>query len=450
MDMQALRWVPAAGLYFHVWNLFDALRHEGTHKIVPFLYGHPALVESEQVRSLRKQGLHRHLRYYWDGPTIPLASGVFGPYLSLPPQPIRSLDRRLIYRAWRRWHRRTRRQDGHEHRSSRRLRDIDLFHHVELPLFPLEAFPVNVMTIPDLTTLRVPTFHQQENIDLMSDIVAVAPRMDMVITESEHTKKDVTELLGIDADRVRVTPLAAHRQFRPVEDPAGLRAVMAKYDLHDRPYILTIGTLEPRKNHKRLVEAFARLKSQGNLRDYHLALIGGKGWLYDEIFETIRQHGLESHIRWLGYVPFEELPVLLSGATAFVYPSLYEGFGLPPLEAMSCGTAVITSNTTSIPEVVGDAAVTVDPTDTDAIAAAIQHVTSHTDDRQALRAKSLARAATFTWERTARLTLDAYEEARRRSRNRPEQGRVAAAPGKCREHMKQWVLDQLHVTFGRA
>jgi glycosyltransferase involved in cell wall biosynthesis len=305
------------------------------------------------------------------------------------------------------------------------------------------------MTIPDLTTFRVPMFHQEQNVDLVSDIRDIAPRMDLLITESEHTKKDVIELLGVAADRVAVTPLAAHEQFEPVSDPARRQSVLEKHGLGGRPYILNIGTLEPRKNHRRLIEAFHRLKAAGDGANHLLVLVGGKGWLYDEVFQTVVNYGLQADVKWLGYVPYADLPALISAADVFVYPSLYEGFGLPPLEAMRCGAAVIASNTTSIPEVVGDAGVLIDPENIDAIAAAIHEVLTTPELRASLQQKSLTRARSFTWERTARLTLDAYKVAQRHAAHRSPRSVHSTARTKCRDNMRQWVLDELHTVYGR-
>ncbi len=451
MDMQALRWVPAAGLFYHVWNLFDSLRATlGESQVVPFLYGHPALIESEQVRKLREKGLHRHLRYFWDGPRVPLVSRIFGGSLRQAPSAVRYFDRRLLFRAWRRLQKNG--TDNHSTGSdkpSKAFQGIDVFHHIELPLFPPGEFPVNVMTIPDLTTLRVPKFHQAENIELVGDIRQVVPRMDMLITESEHTKKDVVELLEVDPDRVAVTPLAAHKQFAPVKDKQKLRDVLTRHDLNDRPYIITLGTLEPRKNHWRLIDAFGKMKKTGKLPQHRLVLIGGKGWLFDEVFAAIANAGLQSEVKWLGYVPFEDLPALLSAADVFVYPSLYEGFGLPPLEAMSCGAAVVASNTTSVPEVVGDAGVLVDPENVDELAAAMLEVISNREHRALLCRKALARAQTFSWERTAQLTVQAYERARSFAKARVHSALDAQSTSKCRTNMRQWVMDELHASYGR-
>jgi glycosyltransferase involved in cell wall biosynthesis len=249
------------------------------------------------------------------------------------------------------------------------------------------------------------------------------------------------DLLGIEPELIHVTPLAAHEQYRPIEDHEEVRSVLARYELAGRPYIIHVGTLEPRKNLCRLVAAFHDLKQQERGLEHQLLLVGETGWMYEPIFETIQRLRLESQVRWLDYVPFEDLPALLNGADLMVYPSLYEGFGLPPLEAMSCGTPVVTSNTTSLPEVVGDAGILVDPERKEDIAGAMWRVISDQTLQATLRAKGFTRAKEFSWERTARSTLAAYEEAyrsaRQRSRPRPRGGNLKT---KCWRAMREWVV----------
>jgi glycosyltransferase involved in cell wall biosynthesis len=371
-------------------------------------------------------------------------SNFFGRRLTTAPRMIRALDRKLFYRFGRKLV--SKLHPSGNGRAS--LKGIDVFHHVELPLFPPDAFPTNVMTIPDLTTLRHPEFHEAANVELFQEIHDYAPQMDMIITESEHTKRDVVALLGIAPDRIRVTPLAAHEQYRPMNDQDQLQRTLERHALKGRPYILTVGTLEPRKNHTRLIEAFGLLKRGGDLPNHSLVMVGGKGWIYDSVFETVRRLGLEADVRWLGYVPFDDLPALLSGADLFVYPSLYEGFGLPPLEAMACGAAVVASNTTSLPEVVDDAGLLVDPTNTDEIAAAMHRILKDDNLRRSLRKTAVERARTFTWDRTARLTFDAYDEARRRSQDDEHKRPTAQLQSRSRDHVRTWVREQLKNTYG--
>jgi len=189
----------------------------------------------------------------------------------------------------------------------------------------------------------------------------------------------------------------------PVEQVDGFRQ---KRGLPDR-FILFVGTLEPRKNVVRLVEAYARLPNERP----PLMLVGGKGWLYDEIFARVEALNLSNEVHFVGYVPAEELPFWYNAADLFAYPSLYEGFGLPPLEAMACGTAVVSSTSSSLPEVVGQAGLLVDPTDTEAFTAAMEQVLSDKNVREQMQAAGLEQARSFSWQRTAQRTVQSYWRA---------------------------------------
>jgi glycosyltransferase involved in cell wall biosynthesis len=189
--------------------------------------------------------------------------------------------------------------------------------------------------------------------------------------------------------------------------PAGEVAAFRREEgLPDR-FILFVGTLEPRKNVVGLVEAYARLPKDRP----PLLLVGGKGWLYDEIFARVEALGLSEEIRFAGYVPVDALPWWYNAAEIFVYPSLYEGFGLPPLEAMACGTAVISSRASSLPEVVGQAGLLVDPAEPDALAQAMEHVLTDKEMRKEMQSAGLAQAQNFTWSSTARQTVESYRRA---------------------------------------
>ena len=216
----------------------------------------------------------------------------------------------------------------------------------------------------------------------------------LIITNSEYSKWQIVRFLGIPEDRIRVTPLAASPAFKPVpSQPAN-------------PYFLYVGNLEPRKNLERLIEAFARMP--GN--DYHLVIAGNRWYHGDAAEAKARALGLDGRVKFLGYVPRAELPGLFSGATAFVYPSLLEGFGLPILEAMACGTPVITSNNSSMKEIANDAAVLIDPRDLRGMTEALVRVGEDQSLRQDLSKRGSVRAAEFSWTRTAELTMDAYRE----------------------------------------
>lgn len=232
-----------------------------------------------------------------------------------------------------------------------------------------------------------------------------------VITVSESTKNDFCQYTGFDPQRVTPIHLAASRRlFYPVTDPERLQQIKKQYGLHDDPYLLSIATLEPRKNIRHLVQCFARLVAdQAIPTELKLVLVGTKGWKMDEWLTEIRaSEQLLSRLIFTGYVPDEDLAALYSGASAFLFPSLYEGFGLPPLEAMQCGLPVITSNVSSLPEVVGNAAITVSPTDADALCQAIIDVISSDELNRRLRVDALLQAKLFSWEKFTRQHIDVY------------------------------------------
>jgi glycosyltransferase involved in cell wall biosynthesis len=234
---------------------------------------------------------------------------------------------------------------------------------------------------------------------------------DRIITISQSTKADLINLLGAKPEKISVVYPGYDDSFRPQVNHHELKALMSKYSIDDR-YILFTGALEPKKNLTRLVEAFVSLKKQG--KTVHKLVIAGKrAWGDETVFQTVRRSGLESQVIFTGYVPQEELPLLMSGADVFVFPSLHEGFGIPPLEAMACGTPVITSNSSSLPEVVGDAGVLVNPYSVDEIAEAIYKVVSNRELREEMRRKGLERAKLFSWERAAQEIVQMLEEAYR-------------------------------------
>jgi glycosyltransferase involved in cell wall biosynthesis len=216
----------------------------------------------------------------------------------------------------------------------------------------------------------------------------------LIITNSEYSKWEIVRYLGIPEDRIRVTPLAASAAFKPISIQP------------QNPYFLYVGNLEPRKNLERLIEAFARMPG----KDYQFVIAGNR-WYHGEAAEAkAGSLGLDGRVKFLGYVPRAELPALFSGATAFVYPSLLEGFGLPILESMACGTPVITSNNSSMKEIAHDAAVLIDPRDVRAMTEALTRVAEDRCLREDLAKRGLERSSQFSWARTAALTLDTYRE----------------------------------------
>jgi glycosyltransferase involved in cell wall biosynthesis len=288
--------------------------------------------------------------------------------------------------------------------------------HVQFTAPPFCPCPV-VVSIHDLSFEHLPqTFKRRSRTQLRLTVRHSARRAARIISLSEHGRRDIIETYGITAERVTAIPLAAPSHFAPVQDNRELQRVRHNYGI-DGDYILTVGSIQPRKNLARLVQAYASLRGNKSADKLpKLVLVGKSGWLYDDTLRALKETGVADTVVLTGYVPQEDLPALYSGALCFVYPSYFEGFGLPPLEAMKCGAPVIVGNKTSLPEVVGDAALTVDPFDVEAIASAMQRVIESPALREELSIKGQARAETFDWRETARKTLAIYQEVAQETR----------------------------------
>ncbi len=291
-----------------------------------------------------------------------------------------------------------------------RRQPVDVL-HVQFTAPPLSPCPF-VVSIHDLSFEHLPeTFKWRSRNQLKATVRRSARNAARVIALSEHAKRDIIETYAIAPDRIRSIPLAASHRFRPVTDADELKRVRQTYAIEGE-YILSVGAIQPRKNLRRLIEAYARLRwtrPEGNLPK--LVVAGKCAWLFEETLRSIKELQVTESVILTGYVPENDLPALYSGALCFVYPSYFEGFGLPPLEAMKCGAPVITGDRTSLPEVVGDAGLMVDPFDVDALAAAISTLISDSALRAKLIAKGLERARLFDWKETARQTLTVYQEA---------------------------------------
>jgi glycosyltransferase involved in cell wall biosynthesis len=282
---------------------------------------------------------------------------------------------------------------------------LDLLHSPDF-IPPLDGRYRSVITVHDLTFLHYPDFLTAESRRYYNgQIRAAVARADHILADSQATRDDIVNLLGVPPAKITPILLAADERFRPVP-AADVDALLGRYGL-PHGYVLFLGIFEPRKNLAGLLRAYARLRN--SLPDASsLVLAGQRGWLYEQIFDLAADLKLSDHIRWLEDVPPGDLPALYCGAGVLCLPSFYEGFGLPALEAMACGTPVVVSERASLPEVVGEAGLTVDPDSPEAIADALGRVLSDSTLATDLRERGLARAAAFSWRETARQTLDVY------------------------------------------
>ncbi|MBI5586572.1 MAG: glycosyltransferase family 4 protein, partial [Deltaproteobacteria bacterium] len=227
-----------------------------------------------------------------------------------------------------------------------------------------------------------------------------------LITVSESTKQDLIRLFRIPGEKITVTHHGAAGEFRPLEDPEASAGLVRKYDL-PTPFILFLGTLEPRKNLTTLIQALASLKEK---IPQALVLVGQKGWLWEEIFRAVTKYGLENRVLWTGYIPDADRVLFYNAADFLVYPSWYEGFGMPLLEAMQSGCPIIASRISALPEVLGEAGLLIDPGDPENLAGAMLRMVKEPGLRQRLRESGLVRARQFSWEESARKTLEVFEK----------------------------------------
>ena len=322
-----------------------------------------------------------------------------------PESPISFIDRRnvrIIYtpKALQKW-------------RSRRER-IDLYHGTNFRLRG-RGCRGNVVTIHDLAFKRYPRFLKKKFGQFLSFLKTKRDvnRADRVIAVSQHTAKDIVDIFKINPQKIKVVYHGVEPHFRPDVSLESICTVKKKYRILPGSYILWVGTIEPRKNLQVLIKIYGQLKDIHE--KYSLVLGGGWGWKYEDILPLVQSLG--ERVRITGYLPREDLYPLYSGATLFVYPSLYEGFGMPLLEAMASGVPVVASRASSIPEVVGDAAIFFDPLNISDIGEAMLRVLQDSSMRLSLREKGIQRAKQFTWERAARQTLEIYAEIMGRERN---------------------------------
>jgi len=286
--------------------------------------------------------------------------------------------------------------------------DADVVHFTN-GMLPLLSPTPTVVTIHDMSLRLYPRYHPARRVLLNRPLVDLAARRaDAIITPSESAKRDIVAVYDVDPSRVHVVYEAAAPSFRRVVDPAELERVRRRYHLDDR-IILYVGTIEPRKNLPTLIAAFAAERRAGRLR-HQLVCVGPYGWLSRGIEEQIARANVAHAINFTGYVPFEDLPAIYSLAEVFVYPSMYEGFGLPVIEAMACGVPVVTGGAGALAEIGGGAVERIDRMEVDALGRAMVALAESRDRREALAAAGLERAARFSWDRAARESLEIYRD----------------------------------------
>jgi glycosyltransferase involved in cell wall biosynthesis len=396
-------YVAEAGVFYYTYSLAQALLQDEANNqyllldYYPIHGGWKAPTEAWELSAPNAQVVRRHgLRHRRLADWRPMRKGVLRSAGDL-------VDRALFW-PWSRTAEAVMRR-----RLMPVLEGVDVFHSSDVLLWR-QPGALNVITMHDLTALLFPEYHTARNRELQERKHRFAQeRADVVIAVSEATKRDVVTELNIPAERVHIVHEGVDQAMRPMNDSMVLTEALAPLGLDPGGYILHVGTIEPRKNLVRLVEAYSLARKMATSTVPRLALVGATGWHFEQVFERVQALGLEREVIFVGRVPREVLPLVYSGAMLFLYPSLYEGFGLPVLEAMACGVPVIASRTSSIPEIVGQAGVLISPLDTEELASAMTDLLSDKRARLALREAGLVRARYFSWERAARETLKVYD-----------------------------------------
>ncbi len=267
-----------------------------------------------------------------------------------------------------------------------------------------------LITIHDLIALKHPNFFLKRNIDYIRSILhSIDKQKDHIITVSQATKNDICNICHIPESRVHVTHLAANPSVFYLNDGSDFLQLNKRYGIRRKQYVLSLATVEPRKNYQGIIRAFSKLKTRTPNNDLKLVLVGNLGWKYKETLKTLHTHHLAKDIIFTGYVDDSLLSSLYTNAAAFVYPSFYEGFGLPVLEAMQCGCPVVTSNTSSMPEITADCGMLVDPNNEDEIADAIETIYIDQSIQARLSQQSIKRSSLFSWKKCANETVKCYE-----------------------------------------
>lgn len=284
---------------------------------------------------------------------------------------------------------------------------IDLFHSPDFVLPPVLPKVPTLLTVHDLSFLHYPETFPAALVNYLNSVVPWSVgRATHILADSEATKLDLVGLWHVPKDKITVLLSGVNGRFQPVHNAAKITAVQQKYSIGNAPYLLSVGTIQPRKNYQMLIRAFRPIAEQF---PHNLIISGGKGWLFDEMMAEIETQRLTERVHFIGFVDDDDLPALYSGADLFLFPSLYEGFGLPLLEAMGCGTPVISSNASSLPEVGAETAVYLSPHDEQAWTATILDLLQNDQKRTALAQKGISHAAQFSWQKTAETLLTIYQ-----------------------------------------
>jgi glycosyltransferase involved in cell wall biosynthesis len=288
-----------------------------------------------------------------------------------------------------------------------RKHQIDLLHspHYTRPFFvPCKS----IVTFHDMSFFLFPQLHtRSKRLFFPAAIRYSARRADGLIAISESTRQDAIRILGISPEKIITTHLGVSQKFRPIHDQTVLSEIRQRYQL-PQDFFLYVGTVEPRKNLPLLINAYSQLKLEYPTSP-ELVVVGQMGWNYDQVFQLVKEHKLDNSIHFTGYVSANDLPVIYNLACVFIYPSSYEGFGLPPLEALATGTPVITTNISSMPEHVGEAGILVPPDNELALRDAMRLLSQDAEVRHKLSQMGPLQAAKFTWDRTAEETLQFYQ-----------------------------------------
>ena len=284
---------------------------------------------------------------------------------------------------------------------------IDLLHSLHYTR-PVLLNCASVVTVHDMTFFLYPELHLRAKRVFFPLAIRLSGKLaDVLLASSESTRLDALRLLKLPPQKIITVPLGVDESFHPVTDAALLEACRSRYHLPEQ-FILYVGLIEPRKNLTFLLQAYSRLVSEGDAPP--LVAVGRSGWMVSEVLQQIETLKLKDRVIFTGYIPAPDLPIVYNLARVMVYPSLYEGFGLPPLEAMACGTPVITSAVSSLPEHVGEAGILVPPQDEAALTQAMRQVLGDPDLQRQLSVRGQARAQQYTWKRTAQETLKAYQQ----------------------------------------